>query len=83
MVLVLFAVTGFLVGYWLEMSRAGYITTVLTTVGFSVAQIVHLFLTKNREAMTMLPLVVGLVVVLFMLFGALTRLAVRRRTNAT
>jgi len=37
---------------------------------------------RSREAMTMLPLVVGLVLVLFMLLGALLRLAVRGRTNA-
>ncbi len=82
MVLVLFAVTGFFVGYRLEMTRAGYVTMALTTVGFSAGQIIHLFITKSREAMTMLPLVVGLVLVLFMLLGALLRLAVRGRTNA-
>ncbi len=81
MVLVLFAVIGFVVGYRLEMTRAGYLTMALTSVGFSAAQIIHLFITKSREAMTMLPLVVGLVVVIFMLMGALIRLAVRRRTN--
>jgi len=82
MVLVIFAVIGFFVGYRLEMTRAGYLTMALTTVGFSAGQIVHLFLTKSREAMTMLPLVVGLVLVLFMLLGALVRIAVRGRTNA-
>ena len=82
MVLVLFAVIGFFVGYRLEMSRAGYVTMALTTVGFSVGQIVHVLITKSREAITMLPLVVGLVLVLFMLIGALVRLAVRGRPNA-
>ena len=82
MVLVIFAVIGFVVGYRLEMTRAGYLTMALTTVGFSAGQIVHLFLTKSREAMTMLPLVVGLLLVLFMLLGALVRVAVRSRTNA-
>jgi len=82
MVLVIFAVIGFFVGYRLEMTRAGYVTMALTTVGFSGGQIVHLFITKSREAMTMLPLIVGLVLVLFMLLGALLRLANRARTNA-
>ena len=82
MVLILFAVSGFFVGYRLEMTRAGYVTMALTTVGFSGGQIILLFITKSREAMTMLPLVIGLVLVLFMLLGALLRLAVRGRTNA-
>ncbi len=82
MVLVLFAVIGFFVGFRLEMTRAGYVTMALTTVGFSTGQIVHLFITKTREAMTMLPLLVGLVLVLFMLLGALVRLALRGRRNA-
>ncbi|HEU0039308.1 MAG TPA: hypothetical protein VFR76_08545 [Verrucomicrobiae bacterium] len=81
MVLILFAVSGFFVGYRLEMTRAGYVTMALTTVGFSGGQIVLLSITKSREAMTMLPLVVGLVLVLFMLVGALVRLAIRGRTN--
>jgi hypothetical protein len=82
MVLVLFAVIGGFVGYRLEMTRAGYVTMALTAVGFSAGQIIHLFMTRSREAMTLLPLVVGLVLVLFMLLGALLRLAVRGRTNA-
>jgi len=81
MVLVIFAVIGFLVGYKLEVTRAGYLTMALTTLGFSAGQIALLFLTKSREAMTILPLVVGLVLVLFMLLGALFRMVVRRRTN--
>jgi hypothetical protein len=82
MVLVIFVVIGFFVGYRLEMTRAGYLTMALTAVGFSAGQLVHLLITRNREGMTMLPLVVGLVLVLFMLFGALVRLAIRRRSHA-
>ena len=82
MLIVLFSVIGFFVGYRLEMTRAGYVTMALTAVGFSAGQIVHLFVTRSREAMTLLPLVVGLVLVLFMLLGALLRLAVCARTNA-
>ena len=82
MMLILFAVSGFFVGYRLEMTRAGYVTMALTTVGFSGGQVILLFITRSREAMTMLPLVVGLVLVLFMLAGALVRLAIRGRTNA-
>ena len=82
MILVIFAAIGLFVGYRLEMTRAGYVTMALTAVGSSAGQIIHLVITKSREAMTMLPLVVGLVLVLCMLLGALVRLAVRGRTNA-
>jgi len=82
MVLVLFAVIGFFVGYCLEMTRAGYVTMALTILGSSAAQIIHLSFTRSRESMTMLPLVVGLVLVLFMLLGALLRLVVRGRRKA-
>jgi len=82
MILVMFAAIGLFVGYRLEMTRAGYVTMALTAVGSSAGQIIHLVITKSREAMTMLPLVVGLVLVLCMLLGALVRLAVRGRTNA-
>ncbi len=82
MVFTIFAVIGFLVGFRLGMTRAGYVAMALTAVGFSTGQIVHLLVTSTPEAMTMLPLLVGLVLVLFMLFGALARLALRGRTNA-
>ena len=81
MVLLIFAVIGFFVGYRLEMTRAGYVTLALTTVGFSTGQIVHLFITRNRGAITMLPLAVGLVLMLFMLLGALIHPVIRGRTR--
>ena len=83
MVLVMFAVLGFLVGYRLEMTRAGYVTMALTSVGCSAGQILHLFVTRNREAMTLLPLVIGLIIVMFMLIGALVRRAIQSRTNVS
>ena len=82
MILVMFAAIGLFVGYRLEMTRAGYVTMALTAVGSSAGQIIHLVITKSREAMTMLPLVVGLLLVLFMLLGASVRMGIRRRTNA-
>ena len=82
MALILFALIGFAVGYWLEMSRAGYLTMALTAVGSALGQIVLLFATQIREAMTMLPLVVGLILVLFMLLGAVIHGAFRSRRKA-
>ena len=82
MVLLIFAVIGLLVGYRLGMTRAGYITLALTTFGFSVGQIVLLFATRSRDAMTMLPLVLGATLVLSMFLGALLRLAIRDKAKA-
>ena len=82
MALIMLAVIGFVVGYRLEMTRPGYVAMALTTIGCSVGQIIHLLVTKSRGAMTMLPLVAGLVLVLLMFLGALTRLIIRSRTNA-
>ena len=82
MSLILFAVIGFVVGSCLEMSRAGYVTMALTSVGFSSAQIIHLLITKNRAMETLLPLVVGIVLVLFMLLGALVRFALCKKPRA-
>jgi hypothetical protein len=81
MVLVLFAVIGFGVGCWLEMSRSGYATMALTSIGFSVGQFVEFSLAQTRSAIRLLPLEVGLVLVVFMFLGALARLAIAPRSN--
>jgi hypothetical protein len=81
MFLVLFAVVGFSVGFWLEMTRSGYIAMALTTVGFFAGEIIHVLTTTNRASLTMLPLVIGLLLTTFMLAGALVRLAVGRFTD--
>ena len=82
MALVLFAVIGFAIGYWLEMSRAGYVTLALTAVGTAIGQIALMLATQSREAITMLPLEVGSVLLFFMLTGAVTRVFIRARRKA-
>jgi hypothetical protein len=76
MFLVLFAAVGFLVGFWLEMTRRGYVAMALTAVGFFAGEIVHALTTTNRASLTMLPLFIGLLLTTFMLAGALARLVV-------
>jgi hypothetical protein len=76
MFLLLFAAAGFGVGFWLEMTRRGYVVMALTGVGFIAGEVVHVATTPNRTSLTLLPLVIGLVLTTFMLTGALTRLAV-------
>jgi uncharacterized membrane protein (UPF0136 family) len=73
MVLLMFAVAGGLLGYWLGTTRRGYVTMAGVSIGSAALQIGHLLTTTDRSWMTMLPLVVGTVVVAFMLIGALAR----------
>ena len=83
MFLIIFAAVGFFVGFRLEMTRGGYVTMALTSVAFFAGEIVHVLTTTNRAALTMLPLVIGLILVAFMLVGASIRLVVRRVSKAT
>jgi len=73
MVLLMFALSGALLGYWLGTTRRGYVTMAAVSIGSAALQIGHLLTSSDRSWMTMLPLVVGTVVVAFMLVGALAR----------
>ena len=79
MFLIIFAVVGFLVGFRLGMTRAGYVTMALTSAAFFASEIVHVFTTANRAALTMLPMVIGLILVGLMLIGASVRLVGKSR----
>jgi hypothetical protein len=78
MFLAIFVVLGFAIGYWLEMSRAGYLVMALTSVGFFAGEIVHVLTTSNRAGLTVFPIVIGLILSTFMLIGALARVVARR-----
>jgi hypothetical protein len=78
MFLAIFVVVGFAIGYWLEMSRAGYLVMALTSVGFFAGEIVYVLTTSNRAGLTVLPIVIGLILSTFMLIGALARVVARR-----
>lgn len=73
----MFALIGFAVGYRLEISRAAYVTMALTAVSSALGQIAFLFATQSREAMTLLPLVTGLVLTLFMFIRAVVHVGIR------
>jgi hypothetical protein len=83
MVFVLFALLGFLVGYRLGMTRIGIMTMALTAILSLAIQIIHVVITQNPELITILPLIVGGISVLFMLLGTFIRLALHRATKAT
>jgi hypothetical protein len=71
MFLLVFGLLGFGIGYWLGMSRVGYIVLALTASAFPAVQIAYVL--NNRAAATMLPLVIGLILTICMLVGALVR----------
>ena len=78
MFLVIFVIVGFGIGWWLEMTRAGYLVMALTSIGFFAGEIVHVLTTSNRAGVTVLPIVIGLILSTFMLIGALARVLMRR-----
>ena len=73
MLLIMCAVFGSLLGYWLGTTRRGYVTMAVVSIASAAVQIGHLFTSSDRSSMTMLPLVIGTIVVAFMLAGALAR----------
>lgn len=73
MVLLLGAVLGAFVGYRLGPGRNGFVMVALVSIGSAAVQIGHLVATTERSSMTMLPLVVGTILVASMLAGALAR----------
>jgi len=78
MFLVTFVLVGFAIGYWLEMSRAGYLVMALTAVRLFAGEILHVLTASNRAALTVLPIVIGLILSTFMLIGALAHVVARR-----
>jgi hypothetical protein len=71
--LLIFAVIGFFLGRQLGMTPPGFVTMGLVSIGATGLQIAHLATAADRSMMTMLPIVVGAVVVATMLVGALVR----------
>jgi len=79
------ALIGFGLGFWLDMSRAGYLTVALTSAALIAVEMIHVRTEQKRaEAneqkriiVTMLPLVIGLILIVFMVLGALARLILR------
>ena len=73
MLLLLFGGVGFLLGYRLGITRRGQVAIAVVSIGAAAVQVGHLVTTVDRSWMTMLPLVVGAVIVASMLLGGLAR----------
>jgi hypothetical protein len=73
MLLILFAVVGAILGYRLGTTRRGYVTIAVVSITSAILQVGHLLTSSERSSMTMLPLVIGTIIVASMLGGALAR----------
>ena len=82
MALLLFAALGGYIGYRLGTGRRGFVTLAAVSIGASIVQVVHVMTTSDRSAMTLLPMVVGTVVVASMLLGALANRTTTRPSRA-
>ena len=82
MVLVIFVLVGFAIGYWLEMSRAGYLVMALTAVRLFAGEILHVLTASNRAALTVLPIVIGLILSMFMMPTPPTASEMRATTSS-
>jgi CHASE2 domain-containing sensor protein len=82
MVLLVFAVLGFIAGWRLGPDRHGFLAVAAISIASAVVQISHVLITVDRSRMTMLPLVAGTLVVVGLLAGALARKAPRNPNAA-
>lgn len=73
MLLLIIAAIAFVLGRQLGTTRRGFVAMGVVSIGAAVLQVAHLATTSDRTWMTMLPLVIGTVVVAGMLLGALVR----------
>lgn len=73
MLLLIFAAIGFFLGRQLGMTPRGFVTMGMVSIGATGLQIAHVATAADRSVMTMLPIVIGAVVVAAMLLGALVR----------
>ena len=73
MVLLIFAAVGFWLGRYLGTARRGFVTIGVVSIGATGLQIAHVATTADRSSMTLLPIVIGALVVAGMLLGGVLR----------
>jgi hypothetical protein len=74
MVLLLFAALGCGLGYHYHTTRTGYAVLAMIALLFPLLQIADVVFVRERSAQTMLPLIIGMIMVLSTILGAGTRL---------
>jgi hypothetical protein len=75
----MFAALGCALGYRFHTTRAGYAALALMALLFPLLQIADVILVPDRNAQTMLPLLLGVIMVLFTIVGAGMRTYFARR----
>jgi hypothetical protein len=80
MVVMAFAAVGLAIGYALGMTRRGFLALGVVALVAAAIQFGQLAASSDRSAMTLLPLVLGAVVVASMMLGALAH---RTRRSGT
>jgi hypothetical protein len=71
MVLLIVAVVGFWLGRCLGTARGGFVTIGAVSIGATLVQIAHVATTADRSGMTLLPIVIGALLVAGMLVGGI------------
>jgi hypothetical protein len=79
MALLIFAALGYGLGYRFHTTRSGYATLALIALLFPLLQIADVILVRDRNAQTVLPLVIGLTMVFSTVLGAGARTYLARR----
>ena len=70
MTLIIFAVFGLAVGYLLGLTRRGFVLMAVVFIAAVVVELGQLLLNTHIESLTLLPLVLGMIIVACMLLGA-------------
>ena len=71
MLLFIVALIGGMLGYRFNTTRRGYFALALMALVFPILQIADVVMVHDRSAQTMMPLVLGLIMVVSTLIGAL------------
>ncbi|HEY3129321.1 MAG TPA: hypothetical protein VGL91_07670 [Acidobacteriota bacterium] len=82
MTVIVFAALGVTLGSFLGITRRGFVTMAAVSLGSVLLEIGHLLTSTNHAWMTLLPVVIGAVVVAGMLLGALARHRLRDDSKA-
>jgi len=73
MLLLVFAAIGFWLGHYLGATRRAFVTAGLLSIGATILQIAHVAAAADRSTTTLLPIVIGAVLMAGMLLGGVLR----------
>ena len=74
MVLILFALIGFFLGYRYKMTPTAYVIMASVTMTFILVQVIYFYITKDKSEITILPILINFIFVLFMFIGSLSHM---------